>query len=94
MDYKIKNLFLFFSGLNIFSSLLLFKYIEYKNLSLYKELEKNKIADEIVYSKIVSLDEKIQKINDFNQKMLENKIIYGQNRDWDDESSDEFTDVD
>lgn len=94
MDYNLKSTFLFFGALNLVTYLSITNYVEKTKLELIKEKENNKLLEKLLFSKILKLEKRIEKLDDFNLKLLEKKIIYGQNRDWDSHSSDEFTDVD
>lgn len=76
-------------GLNSLASLAIYNYFYKKNNNIQYKLDNSKILNEILYSKILDLEKRIDKVENFNLRLLEKKIIYGQNREWDDFSSEE-----
>ena len=84
-----ENCPLFLLGLNSLASLAIYNHFYRKNNSIQNKLDNSKLLNEILYSKILDLEKRVDKVENFNLRLLEKKIIYGQNREWDDLSSEE-----
>ena len=75
-------------GMNTLSGLLFYNIICKKIESFEKRLAFNRSVDEILYTRIIELEKRIDKLENFNLKLLEKKLAYSQNREWDSFSSD------
>lgn len=75
------NLLIFLTGIN--TAFFLTFYTKISN-----RFNTHRVVNEILHTKLLQLEKRVDKIEDLNLKILEKNIIFGQNREWDNLSSD------
>lgn len=79
---------------NLLAILTSIMYCNNKNKEIIQSINNNKIIDEVLHTKILNLEKKLENMEKFKFKILEKNSIVNENRVWDHINTDEDEDED